>query len=62
LQIVLGVMGKDGRLVVKQLLELKGTDMTVVAFVRNINKAIKVLYDDFLVAPRDDINQTTIKH
>jgi hypothetical protein len=55
--VVLGATGKVGRLVVKQLLELKGTDMTVVAFVRNYDKAIKVLYDDFLVAPGDDIGQ-----
>jgi hypothetical protein len=48
--VVLGATGKIGRLVVKELLQMKGVDMTVVAFVRDYDKAVKVLYDDVLVA------------
>jgi hypothetical protein len=45
--VVLGATGKIGRLVVKQLLEMKSADdMTVVALVRNYDKAIHVLYDE----------------
>jgi hypothetical protein len=54
--VVLGATGKIGRQVVKQLLELKGVDMTVVAFVRDYDKAIKVLYDDHLVPPGGDVS------
>jgi hypothetical protein len=48
--VVLGATGKVGRLVVKQLLEMTSIDMTVVAFCRNYDKAISVLYDDMVVA------------
>lgn len=47
--IVLGASGKIGSLVVRQLLEMN-LDMTVVAFVRDYDKACRVLYDDVLVA------------
>lgn len=50
--VVLGATGKIGRQVVKQLLQIKGVDMTIVAFVREYDKAIKVLYDDMLVVSR----------
>jgi hypothetical protein len=50
--VVLGATGRIGRLVVKQLMEMKGVDMTIVAFVRDYDKAIKVLYDDVLVVGR----------
>jgi hypothetical protein len=49
--VVLGATGKIGRHVVKQLLEMRGVDMTIVAFVRNYDKAVSVLYDDVLVVP-----------
>jgi hypothetical protein len=49
--VVLGATGKIGRLVVKQLLEMKSADdMTVVALVRNYDKAIHVLYDELVLA------------
>lgn len=48
--VVLGASGKIGSLVVRQLLEMKHLDITVVAFVRDYDKACKVLYDDVLVA------------
>lgn len=48
--VVLGATGKVGSLVVRQLLEMKHLDMTVVAFVRDYDKACRVLYDDVLVA------------
>ena len=44
--VVLGASGRIGRLVVKQLLEMKSVDMTIVALVRDYDKAVKVLYDD----------------
>jgi NAD(P)-dependent dehydrogenase (short-subunit alcohol dehydrogenase family) len=48
--VVLGATGKIGRLVVKQLLEMKSADdMTVVALVRNYDKAIHVLYDELIL-------------
>jgi hypothetical protein len=50
--VVLGATGRIGRQVVKQLLEIKGIDMTVVAFVREYDKAIRVLYDDMMVVSR----------
>jgi hypothetical protein len=49
--VVLGASGKVGRLVVQQLLE-SNVDMTVVAFVRDYDKACRVLYDDILVTKR----------
>ncbi|KAG7363372.1 NADPH-binding protein [Nitzschia inconspicua] len=55
--VVLGATGKIGRQVIKQLLQLKGVDMTIVAFVRDYDKAIKVLYDDLLIRPGDSISQ-----
>lgn len=48
--VVLGATGRTGRLVVRQLLEKESVDMTIVAFVRDYDKAIRVLYDDILVA------------
>jgi hypothetical protein len=48
--VVLGATGRVGRLVVRQLLELESIDMTVVAFVRNYDKAIRILYDDMVFA------------
>jgi hypothetical protein len=49
--VVLGATGKIGRQVVKQLLEMKSADdMTVVALVRNYDKAIHVLYDELVLA------------
>ena len=49
--VVLGATGKIGRLVVKKLLEMKSADdMTVVALVRNYDKAIHVLYDELVLA------------
>lgn len=55
--VVLGATGRIGRQVVKQLLELKGIQMTIVAFVRDYDKAIKVLYDDLLVTHGDVVIQ-----
>lgn len=46
--LVLGASGRNGRNVVRQLLDMK-LDMTVVAFVRDYDKAIRVLYDDVLL-------------
>ena len=44
--VVLGATGKIGRLVVQQLLELPNADdLTVVAMVRNYDKAIHIFYD-----------------
>ncbi|KAL3903962.1 MAG: hypothetical protein SGILL_010248, partial [Bacillariaceae sp.] len=54
--VVLGATGKIGRLVVKQLMQMKGVDMTIVAFVRDYDKAIKVLYDDVLVVGKGGDN------
>ena len=48
--LVLGASGRNGRHVVRQLLDMK-LDMTVVAFVRDYDKAIRVLYDDILLVP-----------
>lgn len=47
--VVLGATGKLGRKVVRHLVEMD-MDMTVVAFVRDYDKAIRVLYDDMLFA------------
>jgi hypothetical protein len=47
--IVLGASGLIGRLVVRQLLEHPQlTDATIVAFVRDYDKACRVLYDDMI--------------
>ncbi len=48
--VVLGATGRIGRLVIRQLLEMESSDMTIVAFVRDYDKAIRVLYDDMIVA------------
>lgn len=48
--VVLGASGKIGSLVVRQLLEMSHLDATIVAFVRDYDKACRVLYDDVLVA------------
>lgn len=48
--VVLGASGLVGRSVVRQLLEMSHLDVTVVAFVRDYDKACRVLYDDLLVA------------
>ena len=50
--LVLGASGKVGRLVVQRLLESPTSDMTVVALVRNYDKAIKVLYEEETVLAR----------
>ena len=48
--VVLGASGKIGRLVVKQLLEIGSEDMTILAYVRDYQKALNVLYDDLIPA------------
>jgi hypothetical protein len=48
--VVLGASGLIGRLVVRQLLDMSHLDVTIVAFVRDYDKACRVLYDDLLVA------------
>jgi hypothetical protein len=47
--VVLGATGNIGRLVIRNLMEMN-VDATIVAFVRNYDKACSVLYDDMLVA------------
>lgn len=47
--VVLGASGKVGRLCVQKLME-SNVDCTVVAFVRNRDKATRVLYDDMVAA------------
>lgn len=47
--VVLGASGKIGRLVVQQLMEMPNLDATIVAFVRDYDKACRVFYDDVLV-------------
>lgn len=46
--VVLGASGRIGRLVVRQLLETGSEDMTICAYVRNYDKACRVLYDDLI--------------
>lgn len=48
--VVLGASGLIGRLVVRQLLEAPQLDATIVAIVRDYDKACRVLYDDLIVA------------
>mmetsp|Transcript_16979 Transcript_16979/g.41381 ORF Transcript_16979/g.41381 Transcript_16979/m.41381 type:complete len:571 (-) Transcript_16979:95-1807(-) len=48
--VVLGATGRVGRHVVRQLLETGGKDMTIVALVRDYDKAIKLFYDDCIFA------------
>ena len=51
--VVLGASGKIGRLVVQRLLETSSLgDATIVAMVRDYDKACRVLYDDLLVTSR----------
>eukprot|EP00980_Cylindrotheca_fusiformis_P028324 scaffold22592_cov129-Cylindrotheca_fusiformis.AAC.10 len=50
--VVLGATGRVGRLVVRQLLETGNEDMTIVALVRDYDKAIKVMYDDLMFAKK----------
>jgi hypothetical protein len=47
--VVLGATGRIGRNVIRQLMEMKSVDMEIVAFVRNYDKAVRVLYDDQVV-------------
>ena len=47
--VVLGASGKIGRLVVQQLMEMQNLEITVVAFVRDYDKACHVFYDEVLV-------------
>jgi len=49
--VVLAASGRIGRLVVRQLLEMKHLDATIVACVRHYDKAIRVLYDDLSLPP-----------
>jgi len=48
--LVLGATGKIGRRVVQTILDMSHLDVTVVAFVRDYDKACRVLYDDLLVS------------
>ena len=54
--VILDASGKIGRLVVKQLLEMKSIDMTVVALVHDYDEAVQVLYDDLVVIADFDYN------
>ena len=44
--VVLGASGRIGRLVVRQLLDMKQLDATIIACTKNYDKACKVLYDE----------------
>lgn len=44
--VVLGASGRIGRLVVRQLLEMKHLDATIIACCKHYDEAIRVLYDD----------------
>jgi nucleoside-diphosphate-sugar epimerase len=46
--VVLGATGKIGRRVIRQLMALE-SDMTIVAFVRDYEKACDVLYDELII-------------
>jgi len=48
--LVLGASGLIGRKVVQTFLDMPHLDVTVVAFVRDYDKACRVLYDDLLVS------------
>lgn len=52
--VVLGASGRIGRLIVRQLLDMEQLDATVVACVRQYDKAIKVLYDDLTLAANNN--------
>jgi hypothetical protein len=59
--VVLGATGMIGRSVVRQLLEMDAEDMTIVAFVRDYDKAINVLYDDLILAKNNGPRLQIIK-
>ena len=48
--VVLGATGRVGRNVIRQLMQMK-CNMEIIAFVRNYDKAIRVLYDDQIFVP-----------
>ncbi|CAJ1943116.1 unnamed protein product [Cylindrotheca closterium] len=48
--VVLGATGRVGRHVIRQLLETGSKDMTIVALVRDYDKAIRLFYDDCIFA------------
>ena len=50
--VVLGATGRIGRRIVKRLMA-SGSDMTIVAFVRNHDKACDTLYDDGMLLDRE---------
>lgn len=50
--VVLGATGRIGRLVVRQLLESGNEDMTIVALVRDYDKAINLMYEDLIFAKK----------
>eukprot|EP00797_Seminavis_robusta_P024490 Sro411_g137540.1 n/a (600) ;mRNA; f:3493-5403 len=52
--VVLGASGRIGRLVVRQLLEMKHLDATIIACVKDYDKACRVLYDDMSLATRQN--------
>ena len=57
--VVLGATGKIGRLVVRQLLETAG-EATIVALVRDYDKACRVLYDDLMYVNKKKKNTCQI--
>lgn len=63
--VVLGATGKIGRLVVRQLLETSnnslGGDATIVAVVRDYDKACRVLYDDMMYVKSKKKQQPTLQ-
>lgn len=58
--VVLGATGRIGRNVIRQLMQVN-CDMEIVAFVRNYDKAVRVLYDDRVVASRGTIESNNNK-
>eukprot|EP00546_Thalassionema_frauenfeldii_P020020 CAMPEP_0178901366 /NCGR_PEP_ID=MMETSP0786-20121207/3982_1 /TAXON_ID=186022 /ORGANISM="Thalassionema frauenfeldii, Strain CCMP 1798" /LENGTH=495 /DNA_ID=CAMNT_0020572459 /DNA_START=215 /DNA_END=1699 /DNA_ORIENTATION=+ len=50
--VVLGASGRIGRCVVEQLMDRKDLDVTVVAVVRDLEKAHKALFDEEYLVPR----------
>lgn len=60
--VVLGATGKIGRLVVRQLLETTSLgEATIVAFVRDYDKACRVLYDGILVTNQKKKKKPTLQ-
>ncbi|CAB9509928.1 expressed unknown protein [Seminavis robusta] len=57
--VVLGASGRIGRLVVRQLLEMKHLDATIIACVKDYDKACRVLYDDMSLATRQNSKDST---